>query len=266
MAARTIAAFVLGAAFCAAMAAALWSRIPIGEERLRAVLLEDPDFLADHPEILSAAHTVLQNRALASQGSERAQLIDTKWQQLLHVAFTPAMGSPDASLVLLEFTDYTCEPCRASTAAVDQVLRESADVRVAVLLLPIGGALSEYAARVALAAYRQKPDRFAELHHRLLRPEGQFSQQAILDALKDLGFDVEQVEREAASAESRRYFNQVRMLAEDLRISGVPAFAMNEQLLLGGVTREQLSELIGTARVKAGAGNSSLTVRKAEQP
>lgn len=266
MTTRTVVAFVLGAALCAAVAAALWSRMPIGEERLHAVLLEDPEFLADRPEILRAVDTVLQNRALALQGSQRAQLIDTKWQYLLHGAFTPTLGSPDAPLVLIEFTDYTCEPCRASTPAVNQVLRESTDVRAAVLLLPIGGALSEYAARVALAAYRQKPDGFAELHHRLLEPEGQFSQQAILDALKDLGFDVEQVEREAASAESRRYFDQVRMLAEDLRISGVPAFAMNEQLLLGGVTYEQLSELVDTARVKSSAENSSLTVRRAEQP
>ena len=126
--------------------------------------------------------------------------------------------------------------------------------------------LSEYAARIALAAYRQKPDRFAELHHRLLKPEGPLSQQAILDALKDLGFDVEQVEREAASAESRRYFDQVRTLAEDLRISGVPAFAMNEQLLLGGVTYKQLSELVGAARFQSSTGNTPLTVRTVTQP
>lgn len=266
MAARTVVAFVLGAALATAVTATLWSRIAIDDERLRAMLLEDPEFLADRPEILRAADTVLQNRALASQGAERAQLIERKWQHLLHEAFTPTLGSPDAPLVLLEFTDYTCEPCRASTPAVDQVLSDSADVRAAVLLLPIGGALAEYAARVALAAYRQKPDRFAELHHRLLRPEGQFSQQAILDAVKDLGFDVDQVEREAASTESRRYFDQVRMLAEDLRISGVPAFAMNQQLLLGGVTHEQLSKLVGTARVSRSAGSPSLTVRKAQQP
>jgi protein-disulfide isomerase len=266
MTSRAIVAFVLGAAVSAAVAAAMWPHMPIGEERLRTVLLNAPEFLADRPEILGAADRVLQNRALASQGAERAQLIDTQWQHLLHVAFTPTLGSLDAPLVLLEFTDYTCEPCRASTRAIEQVLHESADVRVAVLLLPIGGALSEYAARVALAAYRQKPDRFAELHRRLLESEGQFSQQVILDALRDLGFDVEQVEREAASAESRRYFDQVRTLAEDLRISGVPAFAMNEQLLLGGVTYEQLSELVGTARVQSSTGNTPLTVRAVAQP
>lgn len=248
MTAKQLGAFLIGAAVSAAIAALLWWRSDVSPERLRAELLENPEFLADHPELLSAAHTVLQNRQLASQGSERAALIQEKWSALTHVAFTPSIGSADAPLVLLEFTDYTCEPCRQSAPAVDAALRDSSDVRVAVLLLPIGGALAEYAARIAWAAYRQNPETFVELHRRLLNPTAQLTQDSVLAAVRDLGLDVEQVEREANSAESRHYFSQVRALAEDLRISGVPAFALNEQLVLGGVTTARLQELIQTAR------------------
>jgi protein SCO1 len=256
MSAKHFFAFLLGAVVSAAIAAVLWRMSAASPERLRKTLLEKPEFLADHPEILDAAAAVLQTRALARRGAERAALIQGKWQALTHVAFTPTIGSPDAPLVLLEFTDYTCEPCRKSASVVNETLSGSSDVRVAVLLLPIGGALAEYAAQIALAAYRQNPDRYAELHQRLMQLPGQLTQEAILAVASELGFDMEQLEREAVSTENRRYFDQVRMFAEDLRISGVPAFSLNEQLVLGGVTRASLETMIGSAR----------TAREADRP
>lgn len=254
MSVKHIVAFLLGASLSAAIAAVLWSRSEPSPERLRAMLLGKPEFLADHPDVLEAAGAVLQTRMLAAQGVERAALIRQKWQALTHVAFTPAIGSPDAPLVLLEFTDYTCEPCRKSAPAVSEALNGNADVRVAVLLLPIGGALAEYAARVAWAAYRQNPNRFAELHHRLMNPTAQLSQDSVLATARALGYDIEQIEREGATAQSRHYFDQVRMFAEDLHISGVPAFALNEQLVLGGITAAQLEALIQEARATRATG------------
>lgn len=245
---RHVSSFLLGVLLTAAVAGLLWWRVEGSPERLRTRLLEAPEFLADHPEILSAAQAVLQSRALASQGSERAELIRTKWQSLVHVAFTPTLGRADAPLVLLEFTDYTCEPCRASAHALSETLSANSDVRVAVLLLPTGGALAEYAARVALAAYRQNPEQFSELHALLMDPSEHVTQDSILAAVAKLGFDIEQIERETASDESRRYFSQVRMFAEDMHISGVPAFVMNEQLVLGGVTSAQLATLVQAVR------------------
>lgn len=255
--------FLLGVLLTAAVAGLLWWRVEDSPQRLRTRLLEAPEFLADHPEILSAAHAVLQSRALASQGSERAELIRTKWQSLVHVAFTPTLGRTDAPLVLLEFTDYTCEPCRASAHALSETLGANPDVRVAILLLPTGGALAEYAARVALAAYRQNPEQFSELHELLLSPSEPLTQNSILAAVAKLGFDIEQIERETASDESRRYFSQVRMFAEDMHISGVPAFAMNEQLVLGGVTSAQLATMVQAAR-RTQAATESLLVEGAQ--
>lgn len=253
MSPKHVVAFFLGASLSAAVAGMLWWRSDVSPQRLRRALIEQPEFLADHPEILEAGRAVLESRLSASQGAERAALIQDKWQSLIQVASTPTIGSADAPLVLLEFTDYTCAPCRASAPAVSAALQGNSDVRVAVLLLPTGGAMAEYAARVAAAAYRQHPDRFAELHHRLLQPAGQLTQASILAAVREVGYDTEQIERDASSLESRRYFEQVRMLAEDLRISGVPAFALNEQLVVGGVTSGQLAALINAARAARAA-------------
>ena len=160
---KILIAFLLGAAAGALVALGI-GRFRADPEVMRAELLAKPEYLADHPEILERVRNVLLNRKLAAEGSQRRQLMRGKWQFLSHVAFTPTLGSPDASRVLLEFTDYTCVPCRASAASVREAVAARKDVRVAVLLYPIGGALSEYAARIAIAAYRQDPDKFRSPH------------------------------------------------------------------------------------------------------
>ncbi len=171
-----------------------------------------------------------------------------KWQFMTHAAFTPTLGPADAPVTLLEFTDYTCEPCVLSAPDVRAMVDANSDLRVAILLMPTGGALSEYAARVALAAYRQDPARFANLHNRLMEQEGPLTQESILAVVSALQFDVEQITREATSSETRRYFSQVRMFAEEMNIPAVPAFLSGDQLILGrvevGATRR--TDRIGT--------------------
>lgn len=215
---------------------------------MRAKLLAHPEFVADQPEILEKVRAVLLSRKLAAEGAQRVGLMRGKWRFLTHVAFTPTIGPADAPRMLLEFTDYTCNPCRASAAVVRETVEARKDLRVAILLFPTGGALAEYAARIALAAYRQDPERFAQLHTRLMEQGGALTQESILSAVRDCNFDVDQIARESQSDELRRYLEQVRLFSEDLEISGVPAFALNEKLVMGGVGARQLGQLIGSSQ------------------
>jgi len=240
---KFIMVFLLGAIVGSVGTISLTTHLP-GPHALRDELLAKPEIIADQPEILDRVRTLLLNRKLAAEGSQRVALMRGKWRFLTHVAFTPNIGRPNASSVLLEFTDYTCGPCRASAASVREAVAARKDVRVAVLLYPIGGALSEYAARIAIAAYRQDPARFAELHARLMEEEGAFTQDRILSVVRELNFDVDQVEHDSQSDEIRLYMKQVRLFAEDMEISGVPAFVMNDKLVMGGVGETQLRDLL----------------------
>jgi len=257
MPSKFVLTFFAGAA-AGALGAILVSRFLPGPEAMRAELLARPEFLADHPEILERVRGVLLSRKLAAEGSQRIELMRGKWRFLTHAAFTPTIGPADSPRVLLEFTDYTCSPCRASAPAVRDAVAASKDLRMAVLLYPTGGALSEYAARIALAAYRQDPERFAALHTRLMEQGTALTQESILGALRDLSFDVDQIERESQSDETRRYLKQVRLFSEELEISGVPAFVLNDKLVVGGVSARQLKELLGAGN-PAGPSGAVLT-------
>ncbi|MEP7246648.1 MAG: SCO family protein, partial [Gammaproteobacteria bacterium] len=236
--------FVLGACVASGIAALLWSRSEINATRIRAVLIEHPEFLADNPQTLDAARAVIQTRMLASRGAARARLLREKWQSFTHAAFTPSLGNRASSSVLIEFTDYTCVPCKTSAPAVRQALSDNPDLRVAIMLLPTGGAMAELAARVAVAAYRQNPEQFRVLHELLMEEKAPLTQAIILARAAAAGLDVEQIEREIGNIEHRRYLERVRLFATDLEVTGVPAFSMGEGLVLGGVSPTSLRKLI----------------------
>ncbi|MGB8418904.1 DsbA family protein [Paraburkholderia sp.] len=217
--------------------------------------MSNPSYIADNPDVLAAARAVLQARLLKSQGSERAALIQSKWAKFTNAAFSPSVGSPDARMTLIEFTDYTCAPCKASAEAVRDALANNKDLRVVIMILPIGGSNAEFAARVAFAAYKQNPTKFWELHRLLMAEKGELTEAAILRSVSQVGLDSEQIHREVTNPENWSYLEQVRMFAQDLQVVGVPAFVLGQQLVFGGVTTTTLGELIRSEQARIDSSN-----------
>ncbi|HVW67583.1 MAG TPA: SCO family protein [Steroidobacteraceae bacterium] len=234
----------LGAAVCYWMVA----NQPLSDARLLAELARRPEFIADHPDLVEQTEAVLHTRALVSQGNERASLIRGKWSAATEVAFAPTLGKLGASNVIVEFTDYTCAPCRESMPAIEAVIKSNPDIRVAVLFVPIGGPIAEYAAQVAFAAYRQNPDLFPAMHRQLMRAGANLTPELVLSIAKSAGYDIAQIQREQSAGENRRYMDTARAFAKDLQITGVPAFAAGTSLVMGGVDVARLRKLVAAAR------------------
>ncbi len=241
-------AFVAGGAAGALLSGAVGRR---GATDLHAQLARDPSFLADNPDLIESARAVLQTRRLEAQAGGRAQLIETRWKSFLHPAFTPGIGAESSARLLLEFTDYDCAPCKASAASVQQFLRAHSDTRLVLLYLPTNGAMAEFAARVAIAAYRQPGD-FAQLHERLMNLRGMPSEESIRQAAQQAGFDTDALFEATGRADVRAHLAQVRALAADLDVPGVPAFLIGGNIIVGGIDRAQLEAL--AARPSAADG------------
>jgi Thioredoxin len=239
--------FFLGAAMSAAFAMYSWRAWQNDPERLRATLLRNPELLADSPAVLAALRVTLRARQLDSEGQTRERLLAERWGKFMHVASSPSLGDPTAQSTLIEFTDYDCEPCRASAASVWGTLASRHDVRVAIMLLPISGPVSEFAARVGYAAYRQNPLQFARLHESLMSERGSLSETRVLELATAAGLDTEQIQDEFGTAAVRGYLAEVRDFATDMNVSGVPTFVFGKRLLAGGVSAAQLNDLVRLA-------------------
>lgn len=243
---RAIGGFLLGIGV-ALGGAALYAKLRPPTQGLRQVLLSNPEFLADNPDVLKAARDVLQTRALASAAHTRRKILRDKWAAALSPAFAPTLGDAKAASVLIEFTDYTCAPCKSSATVVSRALTDDPQIRVVLMFVPIGGNVAEYAARVAYAAYQQNPVKFAAFHQVLMSESRPLTQQIVLDAASRAGLDVSQIEEEVSLPENRRYIDKSRTLASDLDIMGVPAFVLNGQVVIGGLTTSKWNQLLNTS-------------------
>jgi protein-disulfide isomerase len=239
--------FALGLLLATVVAGLLWGQGTLDSLLLEEALLRRPGFLVAHPQIVAAAQTQWRTQFLASQATAREQLLETRWKPLLDAAFTPSLGNRAAPRLLLEFTDYLCEPCRASAAAVERLVQSNPDVRVAILFLPTQGAPSELLARCALAAYRQNPARFPRLHESLMRSQEPLTQERVMTLAVEAGFDVTQMVDDIGRPETRGMLENMNELARDLNIAGAPAFAMRGSLSMGGSTVERLQQFVAAA-------------------
>ena len=232
--------FTLGA-LTAGMGALWWMHTQGPDpEAVRDALLEDPEILAGAPQIMASAQAVIRSREQNAQAAARRELIGAKWARVMNASFAPGLGDSEADSVLMEFTDYGCEPCRATAPAVEAVLDSMAHTRVVILLLPTSGPVSEFAARVAYAAWLQDPGRFVKFNRRMMSSREEFTPQTILRHAADCGLDLEQLQEEMNSSEVRAHLAQVREFAEDLHVGGVPTFVGDGRLLSGGVSAAQL--------------------------
>ncbi len=211
--------------------AAAWDYAGLGPDRTRQALLANP-------EILPEAMQELQRRdTLARIGPLRTEL---------EAPFPGAvLGNPDGEITLVEFTDYACGYCRQSLSHVNQLVANNPDLKVVIREYPILSEGSANAARMALAAAQQ--GRYEAFHNAMFSAES-LSDESIAAAATQAGVDLELAR---AAIEEGRYEGQLQnnvFLAQNLGVSGTPAWIVGDQVLSGAVGTDTLGAAIAEAR------------------
>jgi len=201
------------------------------------------DYLVSHPEIMveisnrldvQQANAVEKARrdALASVG--RAALTDPK------VAYVA--GPKDAKVTVAEFFDYRCPHCKASQAAMEHLLKEGGNVRVAFIERPILTPDSLWAAQAAVAARRQG-DKYVPFHFALMATTGELPKERILDIAKSVGLDADKLAKDMADPAVLDSIKESNALADKLHFDGTPTFVINDRIVVGEVTDQELQQL-----------------------
>ncbi len=94
----------------------------------------------------------------------------------------------------------------------------------------------------------QDPAKYLAFHQKLLLGPGPASEQKALDAAKDQGFDMAQLEQDMASDEVSATLAEDMKLASALAFSGTPSYVIGKEVVLGTVGAAALKERIKRAR------------------
>ncbi len=214
---------------------------------VREYLLEHPEIVLDDREVSDAIQRTRLKREHERAAALRRYVLETR-ANLLKSPLTPSSGDTGSMVTLIEFYDYQCPPCKASYSELEQVRAAAADVRIVYGQLPIYGSHSIMAARAAIAAHRQ--GLFNAFHGSLMTSNGRLDMDAIYGTAAEVGLDVEKLRADMRDPLVLQYLEEIRLLAEELGLTGTPAFIVGDAVLSGAVTADELAGEISRQRAR----------------
>lgn len=199
------------------------------------------DYLITNPEVIREAIDELKKREEAAELASREKTVAEQGEKIVHSANQAVVGNPDGDVTLVEFFDYNCGYCKQSLASVAKLIEADPKLRVVLKDFPILGADSVETAHVATAARMQLPPaKFWEFHKKLLSTRGHIGKAQALAAAKEVGADLDRLEKDSNSPETLAALKEVATLAEQLKFDGTPSWVIGKEAIVGGLPFAQL--------------------------
>jgi protein-disulfide isomerase len=209
------------------------------------------DYLLKHPETVVEALQRYQQAQQADTASLDRAAIASQKDALFNDALAPVGGNPEGDVTLVEFFDYNCPYCRRVAPAVLEAEQRDPQLRIVYKEFPILGPNSEYAARAALAAHRQNPEKYIELHNALMASSGVVDEARVLEAARSAGLDLGRLKAGMEDPAISEAIARNLAAAEALRITGTPGFVIGNYVFRGATDTATLEALIKRARAEA---------------
>ena len=152
---------------------------------------------------------------------------------------TPAMGAEKPRLTLVSFTDYNCPYCKQFDPELEKIVQKFPDVKLVVKLLPFRSESSANSARIALTAWRQQPQQYWDLHHRLMSKKGYHDDASILAAQQKTGTAA--IKADEKSGET---LQMNLILSQVLGVQGTPATLVGKTMVPGAIPYDELEALV----------------------
>ncbi|MEN8185264.1 MAG: thioredoxin domain-containing protein [Myxococcota bacterium] len=174
----------------------------------------------------------------------RSRRPDPAKEYSVGVKDSPVLGSEDAKIQIVEFSDFQCPFCSRVWPTLQKVREEYGDqVQLVFKHLPLRihpNAPGAHAA--AEAAHRQ--GKFWEMHDAIFANQRDLSSEAYEKYARDLGLDVEKFKADSASEAVKKRVEADSSEAASLGVSGTPSFFINGRYLSGAQPYEEFKKRI----------------------
>jgi protein-disulfide isomerase len=209
-------------------------------------------FLEEKPEAVVAALEKFQENQAKIAEEDRAKLLRSLNDPLFSQPTDPSIGATasEADISIVEFFDYRCGYCRRAHSSIVELIKTDSKIRVVMKEFPILGPDSVSAAMISLSANMINPEKYADLHNRLIQHQGPYDEATLLALAADVGYDPAGIQAMTNKALTAQLEN-ARQIAEALNIRGTPAFIIGDKIIPGAVPLQQLRAAIEEARSSA---------------
>jgi len=226
--------------------------------------------LKDNPEIVISAIESHVSKQQDAHNKKVQQLVVDFKEQLLNDPNDPKYGSPNAKNSIVTFYDYNCGYCKKMSEVIKQVVDGKQDVYIVFKELPILGADSLKASKLAIAVYRIAPAKYLDFHFALMDDSNDSSlDQKVQNICKTLGIDSARLYKEIEVPSIQSVIDKNLEIAKGIGFRSTPTVIVNEQLIPGFIDYDKLMSIInsgnsGTDASNSGSSNVSNNANNAE--
>jgi protein-disulfide isomerase len=208
------------------------------------------DYLVAHPEVLQEAMGELEKRQQATDAEKHKAAVKLHAQALFNSPDQVTLGNPAGDVTFVEFFDYNCGYCKRAMTDMLTLMKSDSKLKVVLKEFPVLGPGSVEAARVAVAVHMQDKSgkKYLEFHQKLLGGRGHADQARALAVAKEVGVDMDRLQKDLKSPEVDKTLQQDFKLAEALGLNGTPSYVIGDNVVVGAIGLEGLREKVNTAR------------------
>jgi protein-disulfide isomerase len=236
----------------------------ITKSKVKDIIKEE---LKDNPEIvISAIESHVSKQQDAHDKKVQQLVVDFK-EQLLNDKNDPKYGSPNAKNSIVTFYDYNCGYCKKMSEVIKQIVNDKQDVYIVFKELPILGADSLKASKLAIAVYKTAPTKYLDFHFALMEDSSDNSlDQKVQNICKTLNIDSTGLYKEIEDISIQSILDKNLEIARGIGFRSTPTIIVNEQLIPGFVSYDKLMRIINNNGINVsnsgGAGGSNAEASK----
>lgn len=205
-------------------------------------------YILENPEIILEAIQILEERRNQAEVNADQRLVAQHHEAIFNDGFSHIAGNPDGDVTLVEFSDYRCGFCKRAHPEIKALLDSDPNIRLIVKEFPILGPDSVTAGRMALAALKVDPGKYAELNDKMMAYPGNLTEAVAYRIAKDVGYDVVALKELAGDEEIDRQLETNYALAQQLGLQGTPSFILGDEIIRGYLPLREMQAAVADAR------------------
>jgi protein-disulfide isomerase len=220
---------------------------PISTEQRQMIEQIVRDYLLKHPEVLEEATRALQDKRDEEASAGRSQTLAKMRDEIEKDPAAPVIGNPNGDVTVVEFFDYQCSYCRSVLPTIVSIMENDKKVRYVLKELPILGNASLLASRASIAAWKLDPGKYWDFHRALMGAKP-LNESTIMVLAAKAGLDRAKLRKAMDDPAIGEIIQRNYKLAEQLNVTGTPAFVIGDRFVPGALDEDSLKSLISEAR------------------
>ena len=213
--------------------------------------IEIQRFILENPAIIIEAIQLYQKNKEKEAEAEELQILNDKSAELFQDNHSFIGGNNDGKIKIVEFMDYKCGYCKKNHSIIWSIIKENSDVKYIVKEFPILGPQSTMAAQALLSVLLYDSNKtYKSFSDHLISYSGPINIKTLKAFAELSGSKIPDLETTMKSEKVNLIITKNASLAKDLRIEGTPTFIIEDQIIRGFISKNQMQELIELTRKK----------------